>query len=238
MTPTEPTFDRSALLDELRADCSVEGARLERVRERVATTLTTAHLAAIGPQPSLPRRLLRASWTGVAAALAVGTALGAGGHAAVSVYFAPQRAHAPPPAARTNEPPPKRVAPAPTIAAAPVEPEAEAPKPAAPAEPAARPLAAKPSAEPAGIDAELEQLDRARSSLARGDAGRALALLSSHATRHHGSMLAQERDALTVKALVSAGRHAEARAVGERFIANYPNGLLLDAVKSSLATIP
>jgi hypothetical protein len=43
---------------------------------------------------------------------------------------------------------------------------------------------------------------------------------------------------LRVKTLVAAGRHAEARAAGERFAARYPQGLLLDAVKASLRTIP
>jgi hypothetical protein len=237
MTETEPAFDRSPLLDELRADCGVDAETLRRVHERVATTVTAAHLAAIGPPPAIPRRVVRASWAGLAAALAVGTALGAGGHAVASAYFTPQRAHAPAPPPRSNEAAARDVAPAPVATEA--RPEEPAPAPAVQAEPtASRSLAPKPSTEPAGIDAELQQLDRARSALARGQAAQALALLSSHAARHPGSMLAQERDALTVKALVAAGRHAEARAAGARFIASYPNGLLLDAVKASLATIP
>lgn len=238
MTETEPAFDRSPLLDELRADCGVDAETLQRVHERVATTVTAAHLAAIGPQPAIPRRVVRASWTGLAAALAVGTALGAGGHAVASAYFTPQRAHVTAPTSRSKEAAARDVA----LATAPIvteaRPEEPALAPAVQAEPAPRSLAPKPSTEPAGIDAELQQLDRARSALARGQAAQALTLLSSHAARHPGSMLAQERDALTVKALAASGRHSEARAAGARFIASYPNGLLLDAVKASLATIP
>jgi hypothetical protein len=242
MTDAESTFDRSPLLADLRADTAVDDAALERVRERVTTTLTAAHLAALGqapsvvPQPALPRRWLRATWAGLAAALAVGSALGAGGHALVSSLIEP----APHTPARTvdikHRPLTKQK---PVIA-----PSAEA-QPELPAE-VVPPVETSPSvrrntpppAESARLDAELGQLEEARGALSTGQPSRALALLAAHAQNHPRSMLAQERDALKVKTLVAAGRHAEARAAGERFAASYPQGLLLDAVKASLRTIP
>ena len=81
-------------------------------------------------------------------------------------------------------------------------------------------------------------LDRARSAITRGKPSEALDILQEHSKRFPNSKLSQERDALTVKALVGSGRHAEARAAGERFRARYPDGLLLDAVTTALSAIP
>lgn len=251
MTHNEPAFDRSPLLDALRSDSAVDADALGRVRERVTSTVTAAHVAALGqsraasrptslaPQPALPQRPWRASLTGLAAALAVGTALGAGGHAVLSAYVTPMRTHAPAPRKpETTSVPARRAAPqaAPVSSAAlPSEPEA-LPNP--PELEPARPIAGTASAEPHGLDAELQQLERARTALGRGQPDQALSLLAAHAQRYPSSMLVQERDALNIKALVAAGRHAEARAAGDRFGSRYPDSLLLDAVKASLATIP
>jgi hypothetical protein len=242
MTDAESTFDRSPLLDDLRADIAVDDAALERVRKRVTTTLTAAHLAALGqaasvvPQPALPQRWLRATWAGLAAALAVGTALGAGGHALVSSLIEPTP-HTPARALDTKQRPL-------TKQKSVIAPSA-APQPELPAE-AVPPVETSPSVrrytpplpESAGLDAELRQLEEARGALSTGHFSRALALLAAHAQDHPRSMLAQEREALKVKTLVAAGRYAEARAAGERFAASYPQGLLLDTVKASLRTIP
>lgn len=243
MTDAESTFDRSPLLDELRADTAIDDAALERVRERVTTTLTAAHLAALGqaasvvPQPALPGRWLRATWAGLAAALAVGTALGAGGHALVSSLIEPAPPHPPTRTPDTKRTPLTKQKPliAPS-AALPPELPAEAVPPVETPPPVRRNT--PPPPESAGLDAELRQLEEARGALSAGQPSRALALLAVHARNHPGSMLAQERDALKVKTLVAAGRHAEARAAGERFAASYPEGLLRDAVKASLRTIP
>lgn len=254
MSHTEPPFDRSPLLDELRADSAIDTETLDRVRERVAATLTAEHLAALGqrarhdtisvvPQPALPTRLLRASWIGLAAALAVGTALGAGGHAVVSAFAVEARARPPSPRLATAAPKRAVPRPAPALEIAPTA-ALSPPETALSAAPREARLVPSPAVAPApssvrlGLDSELQQLEQARSTLSRGQPSQALALLASHAQRFPRSMLAQERDALIIKSLVAAGRHSEARATGERFIASYPNGLLLDAVQASLAAIP
>jgi hypothetical protein len=244
--------ERAPLLFELRGDTDVNPSALARVRERVAVSLTAAHLTAIGAsihgieQPLRLRgaRVGRASWSGLLIALGVGTALGAGGHALVSSQTevgehgepvvgrpAPRRAAAP-------------VAP-PTAVTLPLEPLISGSTEPAPAAPVVRAPgagsttpAAKSSATDDSLGRELRELDQARRAIASGQPSRALALLESHAQLHPSSMLSQERDALTVKALVGAGRHVEARAAGQRFRAKYPDGLLLDAVSAALATIP
>lgn len=243
MTDAHSPFDRSPLLDELRTDTAIDAAALERVRERVTATLTATHLAALGqttnivPQPALPGRWLRATWAGLAAALAVGTALGAGGHALVSSLVEPAPQHTPAHAAHAKRAPVTKQRPVivPSVAQQPELPAETVPPVAAPP-PVAR--AMPPPAASTGLDAELRQLEEARAALTAREPSRALALLAAHARNHPRSMLAQERDALEVKTLVAAGRHLEARAAGERFATRYPQGLLLDAVKASLRTIP
>jgi hypothetical protein len=88
------------------------------------------------------------------------------------------------------------------------------------------------------LRAEREVLDRARSALSGGDATAALALLDRHTTEFPQALLAEEREALAVQALVIGGRYDEARARAARFRAAWPGSLFLPAVEASLASIP
>jgi hypothetical protein len=89
-----------------------------------------------------------------------------------------------------------------------------------------------------GLTAERALLDTARVALAQGDADAALDAIGRHEREFAGGRLAEERDALAVRALVKAGKNDEARARGERFLRTYPRSLAAPAVRAALASIP
>jgi hypothetical protein len=170
--------------------------------------------------------------------LLVGTGIGAVGHALVAtpatqvVYrdrVVERVVLTPPPAAPVVEMP---VSEAPAHAA-----EPKAAVRAAPLPSAVSTTEAPPEGED-DLNAELLLLDEARKSLAAGDAARALSRLEAHAERYPMSRLEQERAALRIKALIAAGRHAEARAEGDRFRQRFPKSMLRDSVDKALSSIP
>lgn len=101
---------------------------------------------------------------------------------------------------------------------------------------------ARSSASPASsrdrLAAESALLDIARVAVADGDAARALDAIGRHRAEFPNGVLAEERDALAVKALHQAGRDAEARARLTRFEAAYPESLFLPALRSVLEGRP
>jgi hypothetical protein len=136
----------------------------------------------------------------------------------------------PPPAAVTP-------APAPSIAPAVAEPVSPAPPPAPTPPPAVVPLpAAEPPPAPAPpapvprhsvaskpvTPSEVEMLEQARAALHGGDAGRALALAADHGRAYRDGMLAEERDAIAIEALVKLERMDEARGRWDKFTSAYP----------------
>jgi hypothetical protein len=85
---------------------------------------------------------------------------------------------------------------------------------------------------------EVTMLDQARKALSEGHYSRAFELLGSHARLFPASILEQEREALTIKALVATGSSAKARARAQQFRARFPKSMLLDSVEKAVATIP
>ncbi|HYP98132.1 MAG TPA: hypothetical protein VER96_05630 [Polyangiaceae bacterium] len=81
-------------------------------------------------------------------------------------------------------------------------------------------------------------LDVARAAFARSDYSGALQTLATHAARFPKSVLAEEREALQIKALAASDRLQEARALATRFQARHPQSLLLPSIKDSVGTIP
>jgi hypothetical protein len=72
---------------------------------------------------------------------------------------------------------------------------------------------------------ERALLDQARRSAAQGDAPAALEVAERHRTRFPSGRLAEEREALAIRALVASGRSEEARRRAQAFRASYPNSL-------------
>jgi hypothetical protein len=88
------------------------------------------------------------------------------------------------------------------------------------------------------LAAERALLEIARTALARGQSARALEALQRHATEFPRGRLGEEREALSIQALLAAGRRDEARARAERFEKTFPRSLLLPAIDAALAPKP
>jgi hypothetical protein len=120
-------------------------------------------------------------------------------------------------------------------------------------DPASKPGAVVPSDAPAAVPwsppsgtpsrasqlaAERAMLDGARKAIAEGDAARSLERLERHRRTFASPLLAEERDAMWIQALVKAGRYDEARSRGEAFRKRFPESLFASAVESALGSIP
>ncbi len=108
--------------------------------------------------------------------------------------------------------------------------------PAAPPAPRAPRAAEAPLPGPSsrGLAAERGLLDVARAALARGAPDEALAAAERHGREYRDGVLAEEREALAIKALVALGRRAEATTRADAFERRYPNALGLPAVRAAL----
>ena len=80
---------------------------------------------------------------------------------------------------------------------------------------------------------ELRLLGRANLAYARGDFAAALTLLLEHSRRFPMGRLAEERDALRVRALVASGRRVEARRAADAFDKRFPRSVLRPRVEES-----
>jgi hypothetical protein len=89
----------------------------------------------------------------------------------------------------------------------------------------------------AALAAESALLDVARTALARGEPDHALAAVGRHAAQFPHGALAEEREAIAVKALAQSGRGADARARADRFRTRYPESLFSTAIDSSLKDV-
>ncbi len=149
---------------------------------------------------------------------------------------------APPPA---SAPAASVSAPATSTPVAPLAPSASAASPAsatvhAPATAVAvvsappAPSASAADAPPLGLRDELALIDAARTSLASGAASSALETLARYDARYPQGQLREEATAVRVEALFAAGRTAEARTVGERFLAEHPSSTHAQHVRSLL----
>ena len=89
-----------------------------------------------------------------------------------------------------------------------------------------------------GLAAERALLDVARSALARGEAGEAIAATERHAREYPDGSLVEEREAIAVKALVALGRRDEARRRARALEQRFPNGLTVRAVRAAVGETP
>jgi TolA-binding protein len=254
------TSDATTLVAELRSDAALDAITMDRLRERLAVSLTLTQLPnAAAPAAASAAAVVRAgkglltSRFGGLALFVLGTAVGAWGHALVGAT--PERTtqrHAA--ATRTSASP--AIAARPT----PAPPTVQAAAPGAPAMTATLAPSSHGHASPRsgsltsgvengaaaeisdkgveGAEGEIRLLDEARQAIANKDGAYALAALRSHADRYPHGALSQERSALLVKALVLEGRFVEARQAGKRFAELYPSSMLLDSVNAALSRIP
>ncbi len=180
--------------------------------------------------PSLARTAARVSRRGIATFL-VGVAVGG---AAVGTVDHLRHGKQAPAVATPVAPTAPAASPLPEPAPAP--PSASEALPAAPAQ---RTVAAsRAGARDKGLEAERKLVEMARTSLARGQTGAALAALRRHHRGFPKGELAEERDSLWVAALVANGEHAQARAQAARFPKQYPHSLFAPVVEQAIRSIP
>ena len=101
----------------------------------------------------------------------------------------------------------------------------------------ARPAAGTPSRAEAARS-ELRLLRQARGAVAREDFASALGPIAEHGRRFASGRLAEEREALRVKALAGLGRLVDARRAAEAFKVRFPRSVLLPAVSRLAETAP
>jgi hypothetical protein len=99
------------------------------------------------------------------------------------------------------------------------------------------PPSSAPPSRSSQLTAERAILDEARQALAHGDPARALDRVELHRRSFPSPLLAEERDAMWVQALVKAGRSDDARARGEAFRKRFPDSLFSPAVESALESV-
>jgi hypothetical protein len=102
----------------------------------------------------------------------------------------------------------------------------------------ARAQAARRQSQPDIWPAELRLLRQARAAVVRENFEAALVPLAEHARRFKDGRLAEEREALRVKALAGLGRTEEARHAAASFRAHFPHSVLLPAVRQMPAPGP
>jgi hypothetical protein len=88
------------------------------------------------------------------------------------------------------------------------------------------------------VHAELRLLARARAAVVREDFAAALPLLAEHARRFRKGRLAEEREALRVKALAGLGRDRDAARAAAAFEARFPRSPLVSAVNRISTSSP
>jgi hypothetical protein len=219
--------DVSALLDRERDIPPVPAAVRARALARARAALAAGGVTRRAP-PARPSRLRWAA--AVALACVASGAMAAAGYEIHARWVASRSdpGAAPPP--QVNAPtrpvsvatPPAPREPAPSLADATPAPSLAAPR-------LSRADAAR---------VELRLLRQARAAVARQDFAAALPPIAEHAHRFKDGRLAEEREALRVKALAGLGRTAEARRAAAAFEARFPRSVLLPAVSKMPASHP
>lgn len=190
------------------------------VRARTLARARAALVAGAVRSPSRPiATTRRISWAAAAALVCVGgVAIGA---AAYEIRVRLIEAPSAPPAAA----PVTRVAIKPATPAAPEAPIADAPS----APPDTR-ATTPPLSRADAARAELRLLKQARAAVARENYAAAMPPIAEHVRRFKNGRLAEEREALRVKALAGLGRTDEAQRAAAAFRARFPRSVLLPAV--------
>ncbi len=100
---------------------------------------------------------------------------------------------------------------------------------------ALRPPSLSPSA---SLREERRLLDEARDAIVRGEPEGALSPTALHLARFPDGVLAEERDAIRIRALAHLGRRDDARTLLRTMQANHPHSFLLEGAANDVDTIP
>jgi hypothetical protein len=244
---TESRSPVERVIAALRDDEAPPKVARERIRARlgVEPTIGGAAPVRIARPPALapsPAWITPRSSTLALATFVAGTLVGAGLYARLGPSRVRVEVVALPPQATV---PTVSLPAAPRPTAAPVPPSSEspaAPQASSPSEapsPKPRPSSAVPAnSADSQLTAERRLLDRARAALVAEEAPQALEWLARHRRLFPNGILSDERDALSVEALVKAGRYDEARQVAQVLLRRVPDSLFASTVRSAIESIP
>jgi hypothetical protein len=209
------------------------------------TTLNSGFDAPISMSDRLSAQLAAHPISTLVTMLALGGALGAGTHASVTSRHhqsinAPgvssQVATQAPAAIASSQEPVTAISDLPQVAAAQRAPDGVSANQRANAA-AGKAQAAMPPEVPAEAPSLAEQLallETARSAVARKDAAAAMRALDAHRVQFPTSELAEEREALTIRALAMANRASDAKSRLARFETEFPGSLMLPSLKQKV----
>jgi hypothetical protein len=183
-------------------------------------------VASSGPAPRAPRAALLIAAAVAAAGLA---AAGAGMYAWEAPAESPARALAPRLTSKAAAPLPLRAR---------VAPEAQADPPAAEPPPAASPIRGVQASSVQQYTIELGLLEPARKSIAHGDYAGAMSAIARHQREYPRGQLAEEREALRVRALWGTGQKVSAENAATAFRKRYPRSVLLSWMKEPASPPP
>ncbi len=223
-----PSPEVRALLDEERAIPALPATVRARALARARAALAAGVVAPTSRPVVAPRASLPARWAASVALVCVASA--ALGAAAYGIHLHRAREEA----LVATGPVPARPVRAVLVRAAAAPKAPEPPASMAPVDevPLLRPRVMPPPRLSPGdaVHAELRLLRPARAAVAREDFAAALPPIAEHARRFKDGRLAEEREALRVKALVGLGHADEARRAAAAFRARFPHSVLLPAV--------
>jgi len=218
-SPVSPEIKN--LLDRERVIPPISASQRARAMARARASLATAAAIPLVPSGATPRTRWAAA---AAAALVVSAAVGAAAYE-IRARMAPL------PATRPAAVAPRSEVVARVPAASPLAGAVGVPTPVT--------IGQAPALSPMEADrAELRLLRRARVAVARGDFATALSPIAEHARRFKNGRLAEEREALRVKALAGLGRTEEARRAAAAFRARFPRSVLRPAVSEMPTSAP
>jgi hypothetical protein len=221
--PLPPDLD--ALLDAERRCPDPPTQVRARVLSRFRSTI------GVGAAPAMATPLLAPPAVLALVMFTLGVAAGIGAQKWIDRRPKPARPAAT--VARPTQPEPSTPAAVRAEPAPPPDVMPSAPKPAV-----VRPKPSKPVPVPDEMETERVMIQLARVRLAQKDGSAALQVIERHARAFPDGALAEEREALAVKALILAGYAEAARARGAQFRARYPRSIYLPVVEKSLEAIP
>ena len=203
------------------------------IRARIGTTLgTTAGATATS---ALTLKLVVGAAISLVAVGGIYLAMHGGSSRRAAVHEESPPAHVESGPEHAAPAPSPTVEPVPAPEQAPVEhtlPSATSHAPRAHVAPPAAPSQAA-SAAPATID-EAALLANATRALAHGDYDHALGIVEEHARRFANGVLAEERGALELEALLGLGRGSDAAVAAKRFASSYPHSVHAPLVERAL----
>jgi hypothetical protein len=244
MTDPTPPLD-PGLLEALRESPPAPSDARTRARARLTLALPGIGGGGAGERPSGGAGASGAasgalgSHAVVAIAFVLGGAAGAGLHAALTNTLAPRVVYVA--SSATVAPPTPLVVPSAVPSVPHVERNASTPNAVIAIEPPAGLAPIVPQTSASGVPqltGERSLLDEVRASLVQGDANHALDRLHASRREFPHAILGEERDALTIEALVAARRYDEARTAADAFREHFPTSLFSGAVDAAKRSIP